>query len=128
MYKIENVYFKYYILSEGVKEWNSYLTVFAINDNSFWCLMQCDFTPEKQLKEGRKYIFVNDWNKEQIFRPHLFVGDNGTISLERTFSISKDMDWGHIYDIFSVELKRYLSSIDLMQSELRIHEDAAKEE
>ena len=90
-----------------------------------WCLMQCDFTPESQLKIARRYIFVNDWNREQLFRPHLFVSNNGTVSLERSFAIKTHWIWGQVYDVFSLEMKRFLESIDLMQSQLRIEEDAA---
>ena len=122
------VYWKFYVQSEGVKQWNSFLTVMRGNDEEMWCLMECTFTPETQLRAGKKYIFTNEWNKEQIFRPHLFVGGNGTISMERSFAINMKWVWSVVYDQFASETIRFLESIDVMQSQLRIEEDAANEQ
>ena len=118
-------YWKMFVQSEGIKEWSSFLTVSRTTDAEIWCVIQCPFTPEPQLSEARKYIFSNEWNKEQIFRPRLFVGRNGTIALERAFAINLSFLWGTVYELFAAETMLFLESIDVMQTQLRQEEDAA---
>ena len=101
------------------------MTVMRTTEEEMLCLMTCDFVPEPQLRRARKYIFVNEWNRDQIFQPHLHVGNNGSIVLERGFAINMQWSWGIVYDQFSSEIEKFLESIDVMQSQLRLEEDAA---
>lgn len=101
------------------------MTVMRVKEDEILCLLSCPFVPEPQLRNARKYIFVNEWNRDQIFQPHLHVGNNGSIILERGFALNMHWVWGIVYDQFSSEMIRFLESIDLMQSHLRLEEDAA---
>lgn len=114
-----------------MKVWNSVLTVVTstllTSDEEIWCLMTSTFVPEKQLKEAKKYVLVNEWNRGGFLRPYLYVGESGDVTMERGFAIQRNWKWGTVYAHFASEMVRFLETIDKMSSTLRVEEDAAKE-
>lgn len=124
---ISDLYMKFYVQSEGiVKKWNSFLTVISLEDEDINCMITCVFTPEEQLKMAKRYLFVNEWNKERLFSPSLSVDDEGDITLRKAFIIKKKWKWGIVYDVFSMSVEGFLDVINSFRAELRQQEDLAK--